>query len=76
MSMRDAIRPVFACGTNRSTGCVDEGAASDILSVKAVVDWLNGRADAVDSYRALLELRTEGPWVSEARERLAQLAAP
>lgn len=35
-------------GTARSTGCSDEGAASDILSVKAVVDWLNGRAGAVD----------------------------
>jgi X-Pro dipeptidyl-peptidase len=35
-------------GTARSTGCADEGAASDIRSVKAVVDWLNGRADAVD----------------------------
>ncbi|HEY7044755.1 MAG TPA: CocE/NonD family hydrolase, partial [Nocardioidaceae bacterium] len=44
-----AYAAVDMAGTNRSTGCVDEGAASDILSVKAVVDWLNGRADAVDS---------------------------
>ena len=29
-------------------GCADEGAASDIDSVKAVIDWLNGRAKAVD----------------------------
>ena len=44
-----AYAAVDMAGTNRSTGCVDEGAASDILSVKAVVDWLNGRADAVDA---------------------------
>ena len=35
-------------GTARSTGCSDEGAASDIASVKAVIDWLNGRATATD----------------------------
>ncbi len=39
---------VDMAGTARSTGCSDEGAASDILSVKAVVDWLNGRATATD----------------------------
>jgi X-Pro dipeptidyl-peptidase len=43
-----AYAAVDMAGTARSTGCVDEGAESDILSVKAVVDWLNGRADAVD----------------------------
>jgi X-Pro dipeptidyl-peptidase len=36
-------------GTARSYGCADEGAASDIGSIKAVIDWLNGRAKAVDS---------------------------
>ena len=35
-------------GTARSSGCADEGAASDIGSIKAVIDWLNGRATAVD----------------------------
>ena len=35
-------------GTARSTGCSDHGAASDIGSIKAVIDWLNGRARAVD----------------------------
>jgi X-Pro dipeptidyl-peptidase len=40
---------VDMAGTGRSTGCVDQGGASDILSVKAVVDWLNGRASAVDA---------------------------
>ncbi|MDN5852335.1 MAG: CocE/NonD family hydrolase [Actinomycetia bacterium] len=35
-------------GTARSTGCTDEGADSDVLSVKAVIDWLNGRGRAVD----------------------------
>ncbi len=39
---------VDMAGTARSTGCSDQGAASDILSVKAVVDWLNGRAAAID----------------------------
>ena len=39
-----AFVAVDMAGTARSTGCSDEGAASDILSVKAVVDWLNGRA--------------------------------
>ncbi len=43
-----AFVAVDMAGTARSTGCSDEGAASDILSVKAVVDWLNGRATAVD----------------------------
>lgn len=44
-----AVAEVDMAGTGRSTGCVDEGARSDILSVKAVIDWLNGRATAVDS---------------------------
>ncbi|MGV9850927.1 Xaa-Pro dipeptidyl-peptidase [Streptomyces sp. NPDC003442] len=35
---------VDLAGTNRSDGCVDVGGRSDILSAKAVVDWLNGRA--------------------------------
>ncbi|WP_435214063.1 Xaa-Pro dipeptidyl-peptidase [Streptomyces sp. bgisy034] len=37
---------VDLAGTNRSDGCVDVGGRSDILSAKAVVDWLNGRAKA------------------------------
>lgn len=44
-----AVVAVDMAGTARSTGCSDEGAASDILSVKAVVDWLNGRGLAFDS---------------------------
>ena len=43
-----AFVAVDMAGTARSTGCSDEGAASDILSVKAVVDWLGGRAVAFD----------------------------
>ncbi len=43
-----AFVAVDMAGTARSAGCSDEGATSDILSVKAVVDWLNGRASAVD----------------------------
>ncbi len=44
-----AVVLVDMAGTNRSDGCADTGAASDIGSVKAVVDWLNGRAEAVDA---------------------------
>ena len=39
---------VDMAGTSRSTGCTDQGADSDVLSVKAVIDWLNGRGRAVD----------------------------
>lgn len=39
---------VDMAGTARSTGCTDMGADSDIQSVKAVVDWLNGNASATD----------------------------
>lgn len=41
-----AVVGVDLAGTNRSDGCVDVGGRSDILSAKAVVDWLNGRAKA------------------------------
>ncbi|MFE9369238.1 Xaa-Pro dipeptidyl-peptidase [Streptomyces sp. NPDC006711] len=40
---------VDLAGTNRSDGCVDVGGRSDILSAKAVIDWLNGRARAYTS---------------------------
>src|SRR4051794_9146093 len=43
-----AMVEVDMAGTARSTGCADEGARSDIDSVKAVIDWLNGRAKAED----------------------------
>ena len=43
-----AVVEVDMAGTSRSTGCSDEGASEDIDSIKAVIDWLNGRADAVD----------------------------
>ncbi|MEV4317158.1 Xaa-Pro dipeptidyl-peptidase [Actinocrispum sp. NPDC049592] len=33
-------------GTSRSEGCPTTGDAEDTLSIKAVVDWLNGRAKA------------------------------
>jgi len=36
-------------GTSRSTGCVDTGGKSDVGSAKAVVQWLNGNAEAVDA---------------------------
>ncbi|MEU4669506.1 Xaa-Pro dipeptidyl-peptidase [Amycolatopsis sp. NPDC023774] len=44
-----AVVLVDLAGTNRSTGCVDVGGASDVQSAKKVVDWLNGRAPG---YRA------------------------
>ncbi|MEV6425877.1 Xaa-Pro dipeptidyl-peptidase [Streptomyces sp. NPDC051662] len=44
-----AFVAVDLTGTNRSDGCVDIGGRSDILSAKAVVDWLNGRARAYGS---------------------------
>jgi len=40
----DAVVLVDLAGTNRSKGCADVGAASDVGSAKAVIDWLNGRA--------------------------------
>lgn len=43
-----AYAGVDMAGTARSTGCSDHGAKSDIGSVRAVIDWLNGRAKAVD----------------------------
>lgn len=33
-------------GTARSTGCLDVGGRVEVLSAKAVIDWLNGRAPA------------------------------
>ncbi|MFV2119784.1 Xaa-Pro dipeptidyl-peptidase, partial [Streptomyces sp. Act-28] len=41
-----AFVAVDLAGTNRSDGCLDVGGPSDVLSAKAVVDWLNGRAPA------------------------------
>ncbi|MDO9377558.1 MAG: CocE/NonD family hydrolase [Nocardioidaceae bacterium] len=43
-----AYAAVDMAGTARSTGCVDQGGRSDVGSVKAVVQWLNGDARAVD----------------------------
>jgi X-Pro dipeptidyl-peptidase len=44
-----AFVAVDMAGTARSTGCVDQGGVSDVGSVKAVVEWLNGNAEAVDA---------------------------
>jgi X-Pro dipeptidyl-peptidase len=44
-----AYAGIDMAGTARSTGCSDHGARSDIGSIKAVIDWLNGRARAVDA---------------------------
>jgi X-Pro dipeptidyl-peptidase len=39
-------------GTSKSTGCVDIGGPNDIGTIKAVVDWLNGRAEAYNNVDA------------------------
>lgn len=44
-----AFVAVDMAGTARSTGCTDEGGLSDIESVKAVVEWLNGKGVAYDA---------------------------
>ncbi|MEU5974577.1 Xaa-Pro dipeptidyl-peptidase [Streptomyces sp. NPDC047315] len=44
-----AFVAVDLAGTSRSDGCVDVGGRSDVLSAKAVVDWLNGRARGYSS---------------------------
>ncbi|WP_395107785.1 Xaa-Pro dipeptidyl-peptidase [Actinomadura sp. SCN-SB] len=41
-----AFLAVDMIGTTRSDGCPTSGGAPDVLGVKAVVDWLNGRAKA------------------------------
>ncbi|HWS34983.1 MAG TPA: Xaa-Pro dipeptidyl-peptidase, partial [Actinoplanes sp.] len=49
-------------GTNRSTGCMDVGGREEVLSAKAVVDWLNGRATATyaDGTPAVATTWTDG----------------
>ncbi|MFI0371267.1 Xaa-Pro dipeptidyl-peptidase [Actinomadura sp. 1N219] len=41
-----AFLAVDMVGTTKSDGCPVSGGPSDVLGVKAVVDWLNGRAKA------------------------------
>ncbi|WP_236939225.1 Xaa-Pro dipeptidyl-peptidase [Evansella clarkii] len=43
-----AVALVDMIGTNNSDGCPTTGGYEETEGVKAVVDWLNGRADAVD----------------------------
>ena len=52
-----AVVLVDLAGTNRSDGCVDVGGPSDVTSAKAVIDWLNGRANGYSA-------RTSGSLVS------------
>jgi X-Pro dipeptidyl-peptidase len=40
---------VDSIGTGGSTGCPTTGGRAETLGVKAVIDWLNGRAPAVDA---------------------------
>lgn len=42
-----AFAAVDMAGTNRSTGCGDHGGKEEILGVKAVIDWIGGRARGV-----------------------------
>ncbi|TCP47853.1 X-Pro dipeptidyl-peptidase [Tamaricihabitans halophyticus] len=46
-----AVALVDAPGTNRSTGCSDNGGPLDNGAGKAVVDWLGGRAQGYDAVR-------------------------
>lgn len=39
----------FSIGNGESTGCPTTGDMSETLGAKAVIDWLNGRAKAVDA---------------------------
>ncbi|WP_189874226.1 Xaa-Pro dipeptidyl-peptidase [Streptomyces bluensis] len=53
---------VDLAGTNRSDGCVDVGGPSDIRSAKAVVDWLNGRAEGYTTRTGTA--RAEATWTN------------
>ncbi|GIH14864.1 Xaa-Pro dipeptidyl-peptidase [Rugosimonospora africana] len=44
-----AVVHADSLGTGWSTGCATDGASNETLGVKAVVDWLNGRATAYTS---------------------------
>ncbi|MEU5053740.1 Xaa-Pro dipeptidyl-peptidase [Streptomyces sp. NPDC021096] len=59
-----AVVLVDLAGTNRSDGCVDVGGRSDIQSAKAVVDWLNGRAQGYASRTGTT--RTTADWTTGA----------
>lgn len=39
----------YSLGTGESTGCPTTGDESETLAAKAVIDWLGGRAEAVDA---------------------------
>ncbi|WP_374109061.1 Xaa-Pro dipeptidyl-peptidase [Streptomyces sp. CC228A] len=60
-----AFVAVDLAGTNRSDGCVDVGGRSDILSAKAVVDWLNGRARGYTTRTGTRPARATG-WTTGA----------
>ncbi|GAA4892490.1 Xaa-Pro dipeptidyl-peptidase [Streptomyces coeruleoprunus] len=55
-----AFVAVDLAGTNHSDGCVDVGGRSDILSAKAVVDWLNGRARGYTTRTGTTRARATG----------------
>ena len=38
-------------GTANSTGCATNGGKEDVLSIKVVIDWLNGRLPATPGHR-------------------------
>lgn len=44
-----AIVLVDMSGTNRSTGCMDDGGPQDLAAGAQVIKWLNGRAKAYDA---------------------------
>lgn len=51
---------VDSIGTGGSTGCPTTGGVAETLGVKAVIDWLNGRASAVDAGGAPVR----APWTT------------
>ncbi|MCX5329957.1 Xaa-Pro dipeptidyl-peptidase [Streptomyces sp. NBC_00140] len=53
---------VDLAGTSRSDGCDDVGGRSDVLSAKAVVEWLNGRATAYTSRTG--SAKTKATWTN------------
>ncbi|WP_230859624.1 Xaa-Pro dipeptidyl-peptidase [Actinoplanes aureus] len=52
-----AVAFADSLGAGGSTGCPTSGGRNETLGMKAVVDWLNGRAKAFDSAGAPVEAR-------------------
>ncbi len=57
------VQPDMA-GTSKSDGCVDIGGPYDVGSMKAVVDWLNGRAVAYTAQTAAPGTEISAGWTT------------